>query len=89
MAKKALVLLLFILCLSALAYALDWKKLHEEADSSELARALASAKKNFNSLDDLYVLGLVYLNNHMDKDAQMIFENMLVLMFLKLISFKF
>ncbi len=62
-----------------LSYALDWKKLHEKADIVNLPGALTGAIARPNSTDDLYVLGLVYLNLHKDKEAAEVFTKVLTL----------
>jgi protein O-GlcNAc transferase len=62
-----------------LSYGLDWKKLHEKADNMNLSNALADVRAESNSLDGLYVLGLVYLNLHKDKEAGEVFNKILTL----------
>lgn len=62
-----------------LSYALDWKKLHEKADSMHLSNALADVRARPHSIDDLYILGLIYLNLHKDKDAAEAFHKVLTL----------
>lgn len=77
--KRTFTLFLLFFCLSLLTscYALEWKKLHEEADRMDLTEALAAAEKKADSIDNLYILGLVYLNLHKDKEAGNIFEKVL------------
>lgn len=60
-----------------LSYALDWKDLHDKADKRALADVLAAVQKNPDSIEDLYLLGLVYLNLHKDKDAEEAFKMIL------------
>jgi len=62
-----------------LSYGLDWKRLHEKADNIILSDILADVKARPNSIDDLYVLGLVYLNLHKDKEAGEVFNKVLTL----------
>jgi hypothetical protein len=73
--KKILILgLVIFICLAFQSvYALDWKGLYEKADKKTLEEALVEAKANPDSADAQYILGLVYLNLHKDKDAQDIF----------------
>ncbi|MFA5411356.1 MAG: TRAP transporter TatT component family protein [Candidatus Omnitrophota bacterium] len=59
----------FFLAGMNLSYALDWKSLHERADKINLSAALKEARARPESRDDLYILGLVYLNLHRDKEA--------------------
>jgi tetratricopeptide (TPR) repeat protein len=56
---------------------LDWKRLNEEADQKSLQEAIRNADDQSDSLDALCVLGLVYLNQHKDSDAENIFALML------------
>lgn len=62
-----------------LSYALDWKRLHEKADNMTLSDILADVKARPDSVNDLYVLGLVYLNLHKDKEAGEAFNKVLTL----------
>ncbi len=62
-----------------LSYGLDWKRLHEKADNMILSDILADVKARPDSIDDLYVLGLVYLNLHKDKEAGEAFDKVLTL----------
>lgn len=66
-----------MLLMTVEGYSLEWKSLHERADSISLPEAEAYVKKNLDSLDDLYVLGVVYLNMHKDDLALSIFSRML------------
>lgn len=77
MKNKAILILVFLFCFSPV-YALDWKKLHSEADNKTLAQASAFAEKNHDSIESLYTLGLVYLNLHRDKEAKGAFEKILL-----------
>lgn len=73
MRKIIISIFLIFFCLSS-AYALDWKKLHNEADKLTLPEAAAFLEKDPGSREGLYTLGLVYLNLHMDKEAKGAFE---------------
>lgn len=79
-AMKKIAFLLFAMIVSyccSIAYAFDWKALHERADRIDFKSAEATAKKNHSSVEDAYVLGLVYLNLHKDKDAMVEFNKIL------------
>lgn len=62
-----------------LSYGLDWKKLHEKADNMALSDALSGVRARPDSTDDWYLLGLVYLNLHKDKEAGEVFNKVLTL----------
>jgi tetratricopeptide (TPR) repeat protein len=69
-----------ILCLCANpAYALQWKDLHELADSLSPEEARANAEKRPGSIENLYVLGLASLNLHKDDDAEEAFNKIIAL----------
>ncbi len=67
--KRIILLFLFSCFVTCQALAFNWKELHEKADSIELKEALAKNKSNPESLEGIYVLGLVYLNLHQDNRA--------------------
>lgn len=82
LAMKRIVFLLvvmIVLCCCGIAYAFDWRDLHEQADRTDLKSAEKSAKQNPSSVEDTYVLGLVYLNLHKDKEALGEFDRILSL----------
>jgi tetratricopeptide (TPR) repeat protein len=60
-----------------LVFALDWQALHERADRITLEEAQEVFSQNPDSLDALYILALVYLNGHQDKQADGAFQQML------------
>lgn len=70
------VLLLFLLQ-THLCYGLDWKRLHEEADKLTIREAFLATKNKPDFVDDLYILGLVYLNFHLDRKAEATFRKVL------------
>lgn len=74
-----LIIPIIISCLFNLSasYALDWKSLHDKADKTTLQEALLATQKNSGSIENLYLLGLVYLNLHKDIEAKLTFENIL------------
>ena len=67
---------LFSVCHGS-CFAFEWKPLHEKADKISLAEALAKAGSGSASREDLYMLGLVYLNRREDQKAGDIFNRML------------
>ncbi|MGE5197789.1 MAG: tetratricopeptide repeat protein [Deltaproteobacteria bacterium] len=71
------VLIICLLFWTNLSYGLDWKKLHEKADSMNFADALADVRVRPDSIDDLYVLGLACLNFYKDKEAAGAFNKIL------------
>jgi len=75
--KKISLLLLILFTYSSTVYPMDWKALHNKADSISLLAAREAVAKNQGILEDRYVLGLVYLNLHQDKAAYQIFETLL------------
>ncbi|MFH1046311.1 MAG: tetratricopeptide repeat protein [Candidatus Omnitrophota bacterium] len=78
--KKKLVALIMLSILglfSSCAYALDWQKLHEQADALTLNQASELIRQDPEGLETLYLLGLVYLNLHRDNDALAAFEKIL------------
>jgi len=77
MRKTALLFILFFLLWANLSYALDWVRLHEEADKTDLPQALSAVQAKPDSVESRYLLGLVYLNGHKDNDAKKVFENIL------------
>jgi tetratricopeptide (TPR) repeat protein len=57
-------------------FALDWKVLHDKAETLSSEQALAAVAERPGSGEDLYVLALVYLGMHKDSEAQGIFGKM-------------
>ncbi|MEI6631183.1 MAG: tetratricopeptide repeat protein [bacterium] len=72
-----LCLLLSLFLLSEVCYGLEWKKLHEQADKTTLSGALDSLKQKPDSMEELYILGLAYLNIHKDQEAGEVFSRIL------------
>lgn len=64
---------------AGLCYGQPWKELHQQADKISLQQALADAQIKPDSEDELYVLELVYLALHKDKEAEKIVDKMLIL----------
>ena len=58
------------------AYALDWKKIHEEADKENIKQALLKQQEN-PSQGSIYLLGLVYFNAYKINEAETAFSAML------------
>ncbi|MDD2752326.1 MAG: hypothetical protein PHN59_04275 [Candidatus Omnitrophica bacterium] len=71
--RKILLTILILFICSGRIFASDWKKLHETADSLTLPVALENVAKNPGSVNDLYILGLIYLNLHQDQAAEEVF----------------
>ena len=59
------------------SYASGWQILHERADKTSLSQALSEVNLNPGSIDNLYILGLVYLNHYKDKEAVEVFERII------------
>ncbi len=72
-------LLIFCLALSGKGYCLDWKILHEQADRDTLSQAEEKFDADAGSLNDLYVAGLVCLNQHRNDEAENIFNKIIAL----------
>ncbi|MBF0522296.1 MAG: tetratricopeptide repeat protein [Candidatus Omnitrophica bacterium] len=79
MKKNFLLVMVFFFMLTRLSSALEWKKIHNEADATTLQKAQKSVLKNPNSIPDLYRLSLVDLNLHKDNDAKGIYTKILSL----------
>jgi tetratricopeptide (TPR) repeat protein len=77
--KKICLILLSVLFLGQIkiGYALDWKRVHEDADKKGLADAWYKLEKGLSSPEEAYLVGLLFLNQHKDQDAQKIFQDML------------
>jgi len=56
------------------SFVLDWREFHEKADNTELPEALKKVGSKPDYIENLYILGLVYLNLHKDKQAQSVFK---------------
>ncbi|MBN3038546.1 MAG: tetratricopeptide repeat protein [Candidatus Omnitrophica bacterium] len=67
----------FVFLAVSQAYALDWKDLHERADQIDAVAARQLIQENRDSLEGLYVLGLVYLNERKNAQALQLFDKML------------
>lgn len=72
------VLVLFLCFRTAsVVLALDWKTLHTEADERTSLGAFLKSPGRQDSIEQVYVQGLVYLNEHKDKEAGDAFQKML------------
>lgn len=76
---SALGFLLFFIAGANFSYALDWKGLHEKADKVNLTQVLSEVNLNPRSIDNLYILGLAYINEHKDKEAGEVFNKIISL----------
>lgn len=75
---KPLVLILVIFFFFAGGlFALDWITLHEKADIQSLESALKACQSEPFSVENLYVLGLVYFDLHRDNEAKVAFSEIL------------
>lgn len=61
-----------LLCASS-CFALDWRSLHEAVDRIDLRTALKCVEKDTRSIEDLYILGLVYLDMFQTRKAEEVF----------------
>lgn len=66
--------IVYLLLYHNLLYAWEWKRLHEEADKTSLSEALMAVGQKPDSIDNLYIAGLVYLNLHKDQEANAVFK---------------
>lgn len=74
--KATAFLIVFSLCIN-FCYALDWKKIHEEADKKSVRQAVLDHNENPTSEAALYELGLTYLNAYKNNEAEPVFKAML------------
>ena len=65
------------LSLCGLAGAMDWKDIHEKAGKTSLAEAETYQKKNPQSQEALYLLGIVLLDEYKIDEAEGVFKRML------------
>lgn len=79
--RKLLFIVVFVSFLSTAFASLDadWRKLHEEADRISLETALLRLQENPDSLNELYILGLVYFNLHKDREAMQVFDKIIAM----------
>ena len=64
------------LLITSASLALDWQMLHNQADNTDLIPAQQAVEQNPQSLEQFYVLGLVYLNLHQNEQAAQCFQRM-------------
>ncbi|MFA5115301.1 MAG: tetratricopeptide repeat protein [Candidatus Omnitrophota bacterium] len=76
-AVSALVSVLILAAWINVSYAMDWKKLHETADKTMPSDAFMRVQANPTSVKDLYILGLIYLNQHKDDQSRNMFSEIL------------
>ena len=76
---KGIAVLLFILVVStsSFAFGFDWQQLHEQSSDISLKEAGQAVEEDPGSLEDLYVLGLGYLDEYEVEEAEKIFRKML------------
>lgn len=68
------IFLIIFFLLPLVSYPLDWKPLHEKAQKLILAEAQRVLDRQNPAAEDLYVLGLVYLNEYKPRQAENIFD---------------
>jgi len=76
-ALRILVMVTSVMLLASSGYALDWKWMHERAESLTLNEALALANSNQKNIKYLYILGIKYLAKHEKVQAKKLFERIL------------
>ena len=76
---KGILFLVFIFLFTGSAFAFDWKSIHEAADKTTLNEALIQSETKPDSIEGLYLLGLVYLNLHKDLQAKEAFDTIIKL----------
>lgn len=74
---KLLSILVFLFFPLASSYPFNWQILHEKSESMTLEEAKLNSRTR-GSLEDSYILGLVYFNQYKDSIAQKVFNNILV-----------
>jgi len=77
--RKILFLSLALFFITSGLSAYDWKYLHEKADQESLDAVLGLVKLNQDPVENLYLLGLAYLNSYQGLSAREAFEKILVL----------
>jgi Tfp pilus assembly protein PilF len=77
MKKLSLLLAMVFIFWANPSFALDWVRLHEQADKTDLPKALSAVQAKPDSVEARYLLGLVYLNEHKDSEAKKVFEDIL------------
>ncbi|MBP7088430.1 MAG: tetratricopeptide repeat protein, partial [Candidatus Omnitrophica bacterium] len=71
--------ILYILGIIGSVYPLDWKRLHNESNGISLEQAIINSKNDTDIIENLYVLGLVYLNKHKNHAAEETFKRIISL----------
>jgi Tfp pilus assembly protein PilF len=77
--RKFILLFLGFFFITSGLLAYDWKYLHEKADQESPEAILGLMKSGQDSVENLYLLGLAYLNSYKDSLARETFEKILVL----------
>ena len=75
--RYAWILIVFLMGGVCNAATFDWKTLHEKADTVSVQEARRAVARNPELLQDLYVLGLTYLNAYDHVEAEKVFRKML------------
>lgn len=79
MRKIITLAILIMLSYPCPGYSMDWKSLHKKADTSSLAAAEEAVIKNPASVENKYILGIVYLNCHQNQKAYQVFKELLII----------
>ncbi|MBI4846498.1 MAG: tetratricopeptide repeat protein [Candidatus Omnitrophica bacterium] len=72
-------LISLMISINSMCFAMNWKLLHEQADTMTLKQAEKRVHDYPDSLEYLYVLGLNYLNNYRNDGAKEIFNKILTI----------
>jgi tetratricopeptide (TPR) repeat protein len=75
--KRFLLLISVLFFLTNNVFAYDWKYLHERADKENLSEALGLVKSGQGSIENQYLLGLIYLNLYKNLQAEEVFNKIL------------
>ncbi|MFA6378494.1 MAG: hypothetical protein WCX16_01775 [Candidatus Omnitrophota bacterium] len=73
MKKIGMFFIMLLFLANGLVYAFDWKTAHDKADTLSLEQAMSESKVSGQSVESLYILGLVYLNRYQHIPAKDIF----------------
>ncbi len=75
--KTFLLLLSMLIFITSNTFAYDWKYLHERGDKENLSEVLGLAKSDKGSIENQYILGLIYLNLYKNLQAEEVFNEIL------------
>ncbi|MBN3040397.1 MAG: hypothetical protein JW867_04655 [Candidatus Omnitrophica bacterium] len=75
--KTKIILLFFLIVFSLSSFAFDWKNIHDQSDSADLDDVLRKYEASPDSLEILYLLGLINLSLYKDDRAESFFIKMM------------